>query len=347
MRLRTLTTVALLDGVIGVFPGWQPEEHVGVDLSEGGAWVGAVFEAFHHPSLPVSPYGLLPWLYDSQRPDDDVALFFTDFRFDTLFGVVASTGGLNPRIEGIGETAPFDETFPGSPPLQVAVEPVWVNQPSFNALVSDSERPYSGHAFAVGLLTHEIGHRWGVAMSAKLPETGEVLPLFGGDDCNCHWSPYLHTPVVHPVGADFTPRRYPEHSVMGGSLLEQESPGSWRRRFAPHLAPAGFSALDLYAMGVLEPAEVPETFLLRDPKWVDSDHVTGQPQPIRIDDVIAALGPRKPDAASAPRTLRLGVYLLHLEERPDPDALRRVDDIVDGVADVFETATDGRMRLVR
>src|SRR5205085_4560953 len=103
-------------------------------------------------------------------------------------------------------------------------EPLWVNQPSFNALVSDFERPYSGHAFAVGLLTHEIGHRWGVGLSATVPDTGEVLPLFG-DDCNCHWNPLLHTPVVHEVGGDFTPRPYPEASVMGGSLLEEVSPG--------------------------------------------------------------------------------------------------------------------------
>lgn len=335
------------DGVVGVFSDSITEWPPGVDLSEGAVRAGAAFEAFHYPALDVSPSGALSWLYESQRPDDDVALLFTDFRFDTVFASTASTGGLNPWIEGLGVSPPFDGNGQLPPQLQVAVAPVWVNQPSFNALVSDRERPYSGHGFAVGLMTHEIGHRWGVAMRATVPETGEVLPLFGGDDCNCHWSPYLHAPVVHEVGGDFTPRPYPEHSVMGGSLLDEVSPGVWRQRFMPHQAPGGFSALDLYAMGLLEPAEVPETFLLRDPEWVDSEHVRGRAQPIRIDDIIAALGPRKPGVSGAPRTLRVGVYLLHRGDRPDPDAVQRADDIVDGVADVFHEATGGRMSLVR
>jgi hypothetical protein len=53
--------------------------------------------------------------------------------------------------------------------------------------------------------------------------------------------------------------------------------------------------LDLHAMGMIGPEEVPDAFLIRNPKQIDRDLVSGQKVPVRIADVIGASGQRVPD----------------------------------------------------
>ena len=68
--------------------------------------------------------------------------------------------------------------------------------------------------------------------------------------------------------------------------------------------------------------------------------------PVRIEDVIAAMGPRAPAADESRKEFRLGVYLLHDGLTPRPDLLQRARGISAAVAEYFFRATGGRMLVV-
>ena len=110
----------------------------------------------------------------------------------------------------------------------------------------------------------------------------------------------------------------------------------------------GLSALDLYVMGMMPADEVPDTFLLTDVRETRSrDTVRATKVPVRIEDIVAAMGPRVPSADASRKEFRLGVYLLHEDGRPPrPDLLERAQGVSVAISDYFDLATDGRMRVI-
>ncbi len=338
-----------LDGIVGVFAGAAPWggarwEH---DLSAGGAAGAVIYEVFHHPALSREPEMYLPDIYSRHPARDDFVILMTDFRFDSLYGVAASTGALNHPVDGLGLAAgaPRSGARLGSSALQVAVRPTWVGQPRFDEVVADGNREYVGHAFAVGLLAHELTHRWGVGLEQWEAASGVRRPLFE-DACQCHWSEWLHLPAAFPVASRFSSQPYPESSLMGGHSFREEADGALTVEEKPHLAPAGFSWLDLYAMGLARPEEVPDTFLLTDLEALGMGRVTGRKVPVTLEQIVNALGPRSPSAAEAQREFTLSIYLLHRGKTPDAAAVQRADAIARALAAFFDAATGSRMRLV-
>ena len=110
-----------------------------------------------------------------------------------------------------------------------------------------------------------------------------------------------------------------------------------------------FAGLALYAMGVLSPKEVPDTFLLREPELLDwqFNRYRARKVPVRIQDIIAAMGERTPDHRSSQREFTVGVYLLHRGDEPDARAVDRTNAIMKELADYFTLATGGQIKLVR
>ncbi len=209
----------------------------------------------------------------------------------------------------------------GSSQLRIAVGPIYLG-PRFQEHPKDGDRRYRNYAFAVGWMGHEFTHRWTAHLrSAALPDPDL---LHQRDDCECHWNDWLHAPVVHPVWQMFSDLQYPESSSMGGYQFEQRSDGSFKRIHAPWPNPNGLSALDLYAMGVLPPENVPDTFLLTHTKEAGQEIFTGEKIPIRIDDIVKASGVRMPPAESAPREFTLGLYVLHDGPQPRPEKLAQL-----------------------
>ena len=101
-------------------------------------------------------------------------------------------------------------------------------------------------------------------------------------------------------------------------------------------------------MGMISADEVPDTFLLTDVQET-GDHrpVRATKVPVRIEDIIAAHGPRLPSAEESRKEFRLGIYLLHPDDRPPrADLLARAHAVHAAVVDYFDLATDGRMRVV-
>ncbi len=157
---------------------------------------------------------------------------------------------------------------------------------------------------------------------------------------------WLHAPAVAPVWQLFTDIPYPESSIMGGYTFEPRENGTFIRQHAPYAAPMGLSALDFYVMGLIGTDEVPETFLLTDPKPLGDAVFTGEKTPIRVAEIIKASGVRNPPAASSQREFTLGMYLLHDGPQQRADKLAQARGIEKALVEYFDIATQGRMKLV-
>ena len=321
------------------------------DLDKQVATVeGNLFEVFHYPTLR-STSTVIASIYEQALARDELVVPFTDFRMDHFGNASAGTGPINDPVSGIGDwqADPTPGTVYGSDNLLVSMRPAFIGTPAFAYAYSFYGHPQHNFAPGIGWVAHELVHRWAVHLRFRNPRTGRIETLTSDDGCDCHWSDYLHAPVTYPVWAGFSTRPYAESSLMGGFLWRDNGDGTFTHAAERGIWPVGLSALDLYVMGMIPASEVPDTFLLTNVEHIGywPTTVRATKVPVRIEDVVAAMGPRAPAADAAQREFKLGIYLLHEDDRaPRADLLRRARGIVPAVSEYFERATDGRMRVV-
>jgi hypothetical protein len=120
------------------------------------------------------------------------------------------------------------------------------------------------------------------------------------------------------------------------------------RRESLRLVPiSGFSALDLYVMGLIGPEEVPDTFLIARPQLRSGQEVWGEKVAVRIQDIIAASGPRDPGVHESQKEFTIGLYLLHESDRqPYAAKLKQAVGIEKALVEYYRAATGGRMRVI-
>jgi hypothetical protein len=176
----------------------------------------------------------------------------------------------------------------------------------------DTVDPYLEHD-GFEILGHEVGHRWLSRIRFRDPGgTGNGLLGRG----LVHWSFFLDS----------------DASVMEGNDIEERGAG----RFETVDFARGYSALDQYAMGLRAPAEVPPFFFVegaddfrpnRSFRFSSAPEAgvtfTGVRREVRIEDVIAELGPRVPDHAHAPRSMRQAYVLVGDALAPATETRRR------------------------
>ena len=311
-----------------------------------GVTGGNLFEVFHYPSVSKAHAVTMQHIYRTAAPVDDFAVVVTDFRIDDLYNHGGSTGPLNVRIEGIGHEEVEDggaKAEYGSGALQAAAGPIYLG-PRFQETPKDETRSYRNYAFATAWMAHELTHRWSAALRSTVTANPDVL--HDGDPCHCHWNDWLQAPAVATVSQLFTDDAYPEGSMMGGYLYDEQEGGVVMRRHAPNAAPMGVSALDLYVMGLMGADEVPVTFLLAGAKRAGEDLYTGTKLPVRMADIVKASGARRPGVAESPKEFKLGMYLLYDGAQARPEKLAQARGIEKALMEYFEVATEGRMRLV-
>lgn len=311
-----------------------------------GSREGSIFEVFHYPRVSKSVFPHLRYIYQRVEPQDDLAVVLTDFRIDDLHNHQGSTGaGYNVAIQGIGDRPAHivERADLGSRKLQTATGPIYLG-PRFAEFLDDGEYHYHNYANAVGWMAHELTHRWGITMRFRNPATGRIEDLFSSTE---HWKDFLNTPSAISVWRMFSNKPYSEKSQMEGFVYEQRPDGTFRRVPNPWNLPTGFSTLDLYAMGLLGPEEVKDTFLIANPQWVSPNVFRGTKVPVRIEDVITACGERRPGVHESQKEFTIGIYLLHPGNRAaDPDKLRQAEGIEKSLIEYFRAATGGRMHLV-
>ena len=310
---------------------------------------GNVFEVFHYPVFPKIWSNVTSYIYEHVPANDEIAVLFTDFRIDDLFGHGPSTGAVNVPVEGIeewGANARAGHEF-GSESLLVTMAPQFIGAENLwrKTGMADNGHPFRNFAEGVWWIAHEATHRWVAFMNFRNPLSGKIESLRTDDPV--HWSDFLHAPAMYPVWPGFSRRGYAETSVNSGGVWKDNGNGTFTRQDDGTALARGLSALDLYAMGMIPPEDVPDTFILRVPEGTRPwGTVRATKVPVRIDDVIAAMGPRVPAADESRREFRLGVYLLHDGIAPRPALLRKARDISAAVADYFFRATDGRMLVL-
>jgi hypothetical protein len=266
----------------------------------------------------------------------DFLAYYSDFRIDNQEAGTPSDGPRGGNVTGIGERQHDLESYCSQGRFQWGyVQPVYAgsNQmqawPPDDAPVGDAHditfyshqlsestpgRKMLPYNYAMSQIGHEMGHRWGASASAKI--NGETVPLGP-----VHWTRGLHAPVAFPY------QRATEASAMGGSIWQDNFDGTFTQLDDDYYVPAtGYSYLDLYLMGLLSPAEVPDFFLLRNllPVGKDGD---GHPifkadrTKVRIQGVIAAEGPREPDVDHSQRRFNTGIVLIVEDDHKPSDEL--------------------------
>ena len=314
-----------------------------------GTVAGNAFEVFHYPSIQKRARELMSFIYSQASATDEIAVPFTDFRTDDLMSTGPGSGPINAPVQGIGgwQAAPTAGDQFGSDRLLVTMVPLFIGAPNFIETGVDGYHDFREFAYAIRWIAHEAVHRWAAHMSFRNPQSGNIESLTD-DGCRCHWSEWLHAPAVHAVGSRYSNEPYSEASVMGGSVWLENGDGTFTRAQDGYPLPTGLSALDLYVMGMIPPTQVPDTFLLRDVQQTATwGRVRATKVPVRIDDIVAAMGPRLPAADASRKEFGLGVHLLHEDGRPPrADLLERAQALTTAAADYFVRATEGRMRVV-
>ena len=309
---------------------------------------GNAFEVFHYPVFAKTHEHITSYIYEQVPANDEIAVLFTDFRIDDLFGHGPSTGPVNVPVQGIGDfpAHPRSGENYGSQSLLVSMAPQFIGGENFwrETGLGDNGHPFRNFAEGIWWIAHETTHRWLAFMRFRNPLSGQIETL---RDDGVHWSKFLHSPAVYPVWPGFSGERYVERSVNSGGVWTDNGDGTFTRQDDGTALARGLSALDLYAMGMIPPEEVPDTFILRVAEGTDPEGtVRATKVPVRIEDVIAAMGPRAPAADGSRKEFRLGVYLMHDRITPRPDLLQRARGVSAAVAEYFFRATGGRMMVL-
>lgn len=323
------------------------------------------FESFHYGESPRA-VDLTCSVINALGDNYDMLAYYSDFRIDNPEAGTSSDGPLGGgpnggSVEGIGASQEglADYCTHGRFQWQF-IQPVAVTANQMQEYPPDdadipgrrdiisyrhqlAERTFNGkvppYDYAISQIGHEMGHRWSAFVSAKV--NGESIELGP-----THWATGLQAPVAFPY------QRPTEASAMGGGVWQDNFDGTFTQLDDDYYVPAtGWSYLDLYLMGMIAPAEVPNFFILRHLQRVGVDAngngiFKGDRTKVTINDVIAAEGPRLPDVDHAQKHFHTGMVLV-VEHDKQPS--QRLIDAVKGIAprwvDYWETTTGHRSTM--
>jgi hypothetical protein len=319
----------------------NPEVHLSSLTRKDGPFAVA-YESFHYLALP-NPQDLACTVIKTLGDKFDFLAYYSDFRIDNQEAGTPSDGPVGGNVTGIGQTQHDLESYCSQGRFQWEyVQPVYVgsNQmqhwPPEGAPAGDdhditfylhqlAELPANGkilpYNYAMSQIAHEMGHRWAAFVSAKV--SGETIPLGP-----VHWARGLQAAVAFPY------QRPTEASAMGGGVWQDNFDGTYSQLDDDYYVPAtGYSYLDLYLMGLIAPAEVPDFFILRNLTPAGKD-ANGHPifkadrTKVTIQDVIANEGSRVPDVDHSQRQFNTGiVVVVEHGQKPSRNLIERANDI--------------------
>ena len=191
-------STTIFDNSLGSYRSVNLSGPAGLDLSSvNGALQGVTKEVFHYPVLSRNPADSFNRIYQSSTPVDDLALVFTDFRYDEIFGGEGpsySPPG-NDFVPGINTSFGSQDsalTF-GSRQLLVSPAPAYIGHPPFDERVTYLGRQFTNYGFGVAWAAHEMTHHWSARIRFRDPLNGQVEALA---DSGHHWRQELHAPSL-------------------------------------------------------------------------------------------------------------------------------------------------------
>jgi hypothetical protein len=329
VELRIDGSTTLKDAMVALSPGGT-SAFTPVDLSTltvtggGSAALGERFAA--HATLDL--VAAARRFYASFGDDYDQLVFWSDAPV-TGSGTFAFESTIRNAITGIGQENVDTGAEYGSPARLASV----LLMDDLGKYPADPEQPVNGESTTLAVVAHETGHRWGATLRFR-DASGTSSDAWLGRQ-RAHWSFFTDS----------------DASVLEGNAIEDRGGGSFRTVEAVHR----FGPFDLYAMGLLEPSAVAPTFYVENPAGAGENRESpprtgvafaGTRREVRIADVVAAMGPRNPPAASAPRVHRQAwVYVVSRGRSADADALAKLDRFRSALERFFSAATGGRMSL--
>lgn len=315
-------TLDLPGAVVGTFPGDASRKAVAVDWSapQSGPILGEpiLAEIFADESV-LDEYGIAHTFLRTHEDAYDSLIVFnaTDHEASRPRASLAHAYPVRNDIEGIGEEIGDWGAYFGSGRRLSA----FVNM---KALSQYGESPTAAipglpSLTMLTVLAHEVGHRFLAYPKWIDPETGETSRSLLGRGF-AHWSFFFNT----------------DASVLEGNKIKDHGPGV-SPRFETVAAEPKYSMVDQYLMGIVDASEVPATFIVEHPVG-GGPRLGNEARPpevgvrfdgirkeVRIEDIIAAEGPRRPEASVAQRHFRHAfVLVVEDAESPDADAIRKV-----------------------
>ncbi len=143
-----------------------------------------------------------------------------------------------------------------------------------------------------------------------------------------------------------------EASTLGGGVWQDNFDGTYTQLRGGYFVPAtGYSDLDLYLMGLISAAEVPDFFILRNLVRAGKDTngrlaFRAERTKVTIQDVIAAEGPRLPDVDNSQRKFNTGiVVVVEHGQTPSPELIERASGIRKQWIEYWETTTGHRASM--
>jgi hypothetical protein len=340
----------------------NPEVHFSSLKPQAGPFP-IIYEAFHYYALP-NDHDLACTVIKALGDKFDFLPYYSDFRVDNQEAGTPSNGPLGstgPAVTGIGAEQRGLASYCSAGRFQWGfIQPVYSGSiqmqeyPPPDAPVGNdrditfyerqlAEISQNGkmppYMYAMSQIGHEMGHRWAAFVSAKVGS--ETIPLGP-----THWAMGLQARVPFPYV------RPTEASIMGGGVWQDNFDGTYTQLDDDYYVPAtGYSYLDLYLMGLISPAEVPDFFILRNfvPATKDAnDHriFKADRTKVTIQDVIAAEGPRSPDVEHSQRYFNTGmVIIVQHGLKPSRELIERTNGIRTQWMKYFSIATGRRASM--
>jgi len=340
----------------------DPEVHLSSLKPQDGPF-SVVYEAYHYYALP-NPRDLTCTVINGLGDKFDFLAYYSDFRVDNQEAGTPSDGPLGAvgdAVTGIGATQSglasycsqgrfqwqfIQPVYAGSnqmqerPPQDAAAgtnRDITFYQQQLAEISQDGKIP--PYMYAISQIAHEMGHRWAAFVSAKVGS--ETIPLGP-----THWARGLQARVAFPY------RRPTEASIMGGGVWQDNFDGTYTQLDDDYYVPAtGWSYLDLYLMGLISPAEVPDFFILRNLVPAGKD-ANGHPifkadrTKVTVQDVIAAEGQRFPGVDKSQRQFNTGmVMLVQHGAKPSNELIERTTSIRKQWIDYFSITTGRRASM--
>ena len=317
------TPVAVTSAVVGVSPGATGIFRT-VDISQAATTAtsggtGAVGERFA-ASQEVDFVALSRKFYQTHGDDFDQFVVFSNVR-TTEGGTFAFEFTVANEVTGIGVDV-FDSSrdFGSAGRLRSIV-----NMDALFKYPDDPRQKFLGENNTLSLLGQESGHRWLAFIEFRDGATNSS-ELLGRD--GSHWSFFFDSDASNMEGNDI--------SDLGNGMFRTVG------------AVSQFGPLDQYAMGLRLPSEVPPMFFVRggngDPERAPriGVDITGTRKDVRIEDIITAMGPRVPSAATAQKNFRQAFLFVVRGARETSDELAKLERIRSQWETYFSDSTGRR-----
>ncbi len=324
------------DSVVGIFPGDAARGSVPVDWSvvtEASYPDRPILAEVFREERSVDEFAIAQAFFQANEDAYDQLLVFDELDFDTAPFSLAHAWSVRSIVDGIGEPVGDWASFLGSPRRLSS----FVNMQSLSEYPPNPLAPIPGlESSLLTVLAHEIGHQFLAYVRFIDPETGErSRDLLGR--AGAHWSFYFNT----------------DASVLEGNSIRDLGEGA-SPRFETIAASQTFSALDQYLMGMREADEVPPMFYVAQPAGGSSlgtaarapqvgVRFDGVRKEVRLEDIVAAMGERRPSALLAQRHFRFAFILLVPNgTEPSAEAIRTLNRLRTSLATFYRVHLPSR-----